>query len=199
MVHLIDAMKYVDPACPGLLHERPGHAGDRGGDRRKVAAEPRVTWINTLLREEQYIELYSQSTVFCCRRSTSRSHHQPRAMACERPVVASAVAASRSRGAEVTGLLVRPASRRRWRRRSTACCAIAAWRRAWARRPQARRGALLLDLIAKKTLDMYEDLVKEAKARKSAGKPAPPDPTRRLSPEPEPIRLSSPVAARRRR
>jgi alpha-maltose-1-phosphate synthase len=112
MVHLLEAMKYVDPAvrlvcCTG--------AADTPGLEEEIAARvkqtPRCLWINTFLREEQYVELYSHCAVFAC-----PSVYEPfgiinlEAMACERTVVASAVGGI----PEVvvpgrTGLLVPPA------------------------------------------------------------------------------------------
>ena len=78
----------------------------------KVAEQPRCLWINTLLREEQYIELYSNAALFAC-----PSVYEPfgiinlEAMACERPVVASAVGGIKEVVVpESTGLLVPPAN-----------------------------------------------------------------------------------------
>lgn len=93
MVHLIDAMKYVDPGvqlvCCTSAPDTPEVEAEIA---EKVAGEPRVLWINTLLREDQYIELYTHARVFAC-----PSVYEPfgiinlEAMACETPVVASAV------------------------------------------------------------------------------------------------------------
>ena len=93
MPYLIEAMKYVDP---GVQLVCCTSAPDTKEIEEEIAAlvaqEPRVTWINTLLREENYVELYSNCVVFAC-----PSVYEPfgiinlEAMACERPVVASAV------------------------------------------------------------------------------------------------------------
>jgi glycosyltransferase involved in cell wall biosynthesis len=93
MVHLIDAMKHVDPGvqlvCCTSAPDTPEVEAEIA---EKVAGEPRVLWINTLLREDQYIELYTHARVFAC-----PSVYEPfgiinlEAMACETPVVASAV------------------------------------------------------------------------------------------------------------
>lgn len=93
MVHLLEAMNYVDP---GVRLVCCTSAPDTPEIEKEIAAKvketPRCLWINTLLREEQYIELYSNCAAFAC-----PSVYEPfgiinlEAMACERPVVASAV------------------------------------------------------------------------------------------------------------
>jgi glycogen synthase len=93
LTHLLEAMKHVDP---GVRLVCCTSAADTPEVEREIAAKvketPRCLWINTLLREDQYIELYSNCTVFAC-----PSVYEPfgiinlEAMACERPVVASAV------------------------------------------------------------------------------------------------------------
>ncbi len=111
MVHLIDAMSRVDPGvilvCCTSAPDTPEIEEEIAA---KVAQQPRVFWINTLLREEQYVELYTHASVFVC-----PSIYEPfgiinlEAMACETAVVASAVGGIQ----EVvipnqTGLLVSP-------------------------------------------------------------------------------------------
>jgi glycosyltransferase involved in cell wall biosynthesis len=93
MVHLIDAMKHVDPGVRLVCcTSAPDTQAVEEEISARVAEEPRCLWINTLLREDQYIELYSNAQVFAC-----PSVYEPfgiinlEAMACETPVVASAV------------------------------------------------------------------------------------------------------------
>jgi alpha-maltose-1-phosphate synthase len=170
MVHLIDAMQYVDPGvqlvCCTSAPDTPEVEAEIAA---KIEGQPRVLWINTLLREDQYIELYTHARVFAC-----PSVYEPfgiinlEAMACETPVVASAVGGIKEVVVpEVTGLLVPPADPRALAdginrilrdRRKARDMGLAGRRRV--------EEHFSWSSIAKKTLAMYEQLLAE---RKPAG------------------------------
>jgi glycogen synthase len=171
MVHLIEAMKHVDPGvrlvCCTSAPDTPEIEEEIAA---KVKQEPRCTWINTLLRKEQYIELYSGATLFAC-----PSVYEPfgiinlEAMACERPVVASAVGGIQEVVVnEKTGFLVPPADPK----------ALANAINRVLRNPEMARQFGLAGRkrvedhfswtsIADKTLRMYRELLEE-KGRKAA-------------------------------
>ncbi len=112
MVHLIEAMKHVATGVRLVCcTSAPDTRAVEEEIAAKVAEQPRCLWINTLLREEQYIELYSNAALFAC-----PSVYEPfgiinlEAMACERAVVASEVGGIKEVVVpETTGLLVPPA------------------------------------------------------------------------------------------
>jgi glycogen synthase len=163
MVHLIDAMRDVDPGvrlvCCTSAPDTPAVEEEIGA---KVVAEPRCLWINTLLREEQYIELYSNATLFAC-----PSVYEPfgiinlEAMACERPVVASAVGGIREVVVpETTGLLVPPADPRALAQAINRVLRDRAWAKSLglAGRRRAEEHFSWAS-VAEKTKRMYEELL----------------------------------------
>lgn len=113
IVHLVNAIQHITPDCQVVLC-----AG--APDTKEIAAEmqaavagarqrhDRIIWIEEMVSKETAIELYSNAAVFCC-----PSIYEPfgiinlEAMACEAPVVASAVGGIKEVvvGGE-TGLLV---------------------------------------------------------------------------------------------
>jgi len=167
MVHLIEAMKYVDPGiqlvCCTSAPDTPEVEAEIA---EKVAGEPRVRWINTLLREDQYIELYTHARVFAC-----PSVYEPfgiinlEAMACETPVVASAVGGIK----EVvipgeTGYLVPPADPKALAESINSVLRDKQKARAMGLAGRKRvEEHFAWSSIAKRTLAMYEDLAGEQK------------------------------------
>src|SRR5262249_31769764 len=84
MVHLLEAMKQVVPGvrlvCCTSAPDTPQIEAEIAA---KVKETPRCLGINTLLREEQYIQLYSNCALFPCPPVAAPSgvgavrHHQP--------------------------------------------------------------------------------------------------------------------------
>lgn len=172
MTHLIDAMKFVDPGVKCVLCSSAPDTKELEEEiAAKVAAEPRVLWINYLLREEQYVELYSQAAVFCC-----PSVYEPfgiinlEAMSCATPVVASAVGGILETVVDgETGFLVPPADPK----------AIADAINKLLRNPElakqfGRNGRKRVEQyfswtsIAKKTEEMYLEMLEDWKRGKKA-------------------------------
>ena len=115
MTYLIDAMDMVDPGVRLVCcTSAPDTKEIEAEIAAKIAQQPRVLWINSLLREEQYVELYANASVFAC-----PSVYEPfgiinlEAMACKTPVVASRVGGILETVVDgETGFLVEPADPR---------------------------------------------------------------------------------------
>jgi glycosyltransferase involved in cell wall biosynthesis len=165
MVHLIEAMKYVAPG-PRLVccTSAPDTREVEEEIAAKMAEQPRCLWINTLLREEQYIELYSNAALFAC-----PSVYEPfgiinlEAMACERPVVASAVGGIKEVVVpETTGLLVPPADPRALAEAINRVLRDRAWARALGLAGRRRAEEhFSWTSIAETTKGMYQELLAE--------------------------------------
>jgi glycogen synthase len=89
--YLIDAVPHIDPTVQLVCcTSAPDTQEFEQEIAAKIADQPRIVWINSLLREDQYVELYSNARVFVC-----PSVYEPfgiiniESMACETPVVAS--------------------------------------------------------------------------------------------------------------
>lgn len=97
IIHLVNAIKYIDPdtqivLCAGAPDTKEiGEEMKASVDTVKKERD-NIIWISDMLPKEEVIELYSHAAVFCC-----PSIYEPfgiinlEAMACETPVVASAV------------------------------------------------------------------------------------------------------------
>ena len=95
--HLLDAIPHLDPAagvvlCAGAPDTPEIAAEMEAGVRAAQAVRPNVVWIREMVDRPTLLQLYSHAAVFCC-----PSVYEPfglinlEAMACETPVVASAV------------------------------------------------------------------------------------------------------------
>ncbi len=110
MEYLIEAMDKIDiqlvmGACGADTKEYEDKM------TKLVEKKDNIVWIHELLKEEEYVQLYSSAKVFVC-----PSVYEPfgiinlEAMACETPVVASAVGGIKEVVVnDVTGILVEPA------------------------------------------------------------------------------------------
>lgn len=111
MSYLIEAMEKVEPGVRLVCcTSAPDTKEVEDEIAALIAKQPRVLWINSLLREEQYVELYSHATLFAC-----PSVYEPfgiinlEAMACKTPVVASRVGGILETVVDgETGVLVEP-------------------------------------------------------------------------------------------
>ena len=115
IIHLVDAVKYIRPGvqvvlCAGApdTKEIGREMEERVEQARRDAAVP-INWIPQMLPREEIIPLYTHASVFVC-----PSVYEPfgiinlEAMACETPVVASAVGESKGgdpRGDRIAGVV----------------------------------------------------------------------------------------------
>ena len=97
IIHLVNAIKYIDPDTQIVLCAGAPDTPEIGKEMEDSVNEVKKTrdnviWIDVMLDKPSVIQLYSHADVFCC-----PSIYEPfgiiniEAMACETPVVASAV------------------------------------------------------------------------------------------------------------
>lgn len=97
IIHLVNAIKYIDPETQVVLCAGAPDTPEIAKEMEESVAEVQKTrnnviWIDKMLDKKEVIQLYSHADVFCC-----PSIYEPfgiiniEAMACETPVVASAV------------------------------------------------------------------------------------------------------------
>jgi len=97
IIHLVNAIPQIDPSIPVVLLAGAPDTPEIGremiqGVAAVKAERPGVIWIQEMLPRQEVIQFYSHAAVFCC-----PSVYEPfgiinlEAMACETPVVASAV------------------------------------------------------------------------------------------------------------
>lgn len=97
IVHLVNAIQHITPDCQVVLCAGAPDTKEIAAEMQAAVAEARklrdgIIWIEEMVTKDTAIELYSNAAVFCC-----PSIYEPfgiinlEAMACETPVVASAV------------------------------------------------------------------------------------------------------------
>jgi len=97
IIHLVNAIQHLDPGFQVVLCAGAPDTPEIGAEMKAAVAaasalRPGIVWIDQMVSNPEKIELYSHAAVFCC-----PSIYEPfgiinlEAMACEVPVVASAV------------------------------------------------------------------------------------------------------------
>jgi alpha-maltose-1-phosphate synthase len=97
IIHLVHAIRNITPECQVVLCAGAPDTPEIAAEMKAAVAEARqardgIVWIDEMVSKKAVIELYSHADVFCC-----PSIYEPfgiinlEAMACETPVVASAV------------------------------------------------------------------------------------------------------------
>ena len=97
IIHLVHAIQHINPECQVVLCAGAPDTPEIAKEMSTAVDEARtirdgIIWIEEMVSKETAIELYSNATIFCC-----PSIYEPfgiinlEAMACETPVVASAV------------------------------------------------------------------------------------------------------------
>jgi len=131
---------------------------------KKMKETTNTLWINKLLKEEQYIELYSNASVFAC-----PSIYEPfgiinlEAMACKTPVVASKVGGIKEVVVEgETGFFVEPAEPKQLSEKINKLLQDKALAKTFGENGRKRVEEYFdWKIIAKQTKEMYEELLKE--------------------------------------
>jgi len=95
IIHLVNAIRHLEPGFQVVLCAGAPDTPEIAAEMKAAVAavqRPGVIWVGEMVPRERVIELYSHAAVFCC-----PSIYEPfgiinlEAMACETPVVASAV------------------------------------------------------------------------------------------------------------
>ena len=163
MVYLIEAAKDIK-AKVVFCTSAPDTPEIEQMITKKMKETTNTLWINKLLKEEQYIELYSNASVFAC-----PSIYEPfgiinlEAMACKTPVVASKVGGIKEVVVEgETGFFVEPAEPKQLSEKINKLLQDKALAKTFGENGRKRVEEYFdWKIIAKQTKEMYEELLKE--------------------------------------
>jgi glycogen synthase len=170
--HLIDAMPHIDPnvklVCCTSAPDTQEFEQEIAG---RIAEDPRIIWISSLLREDQYVELYSNARVFVC-----PSVYEPfgiinlESMACETPVVASRTGGILETVVDAeTGLLVEPGEPRAIAEAVNHLLADRDKATTFGRNGRRRvEDHFSWSKIAEQTIELYRDVVGTCRAERNA-------------------------------